>query len=153
MPYQGGIRLKLLNLIEADLEAKLYCKDVILNMPTAPPAATKIPAAYVTITTGTTEGITSEEKEEEMRLSVILFVRSDANVDRVKLEALDRTEEVIQDLQKDADFTAIASLIDVENWDGGPLALASYGLEGQITPPLGAIRVDVRITFLYTAFN
>jgi hypothetical protein len=153
MAYDGGKRLKILNLVKAALEAKLFFKDVSLQMPVSPPTATTVPSAFVALGTGTMQGVTNKEKDEEMKFELILFVRSDKNVDRVKVEAIDRAEEAIQDLQTDADFEAIASLIDVEGYDPGPLALVNYGFDWQILPPLGVVRLDVRVTFTYTAFN
>jgi hypothetical protein len=154
MSYNGlERRLKVFNLIERALESKTYFRQVKLQMPTAPPTATEVPSAYVALGSGTGEGFTNKEKDEELRAAVILFVRSEKDVDRVKLEALGKAEEVLMDLQTDADFEAVASLIDVDAYDAGPLALLSYGLDIQVLPPFGAIRLDVRVTFSYTAIN
>jgi hypothetical protein len=154
MAYEGGKRLKIINLVKEALEAKLYFKRVFLQMPTSPPSGIDLPAAYVTLAPATLEGITNKEKQEEMQLAVILFVRADKNVDRVKVEGIDRTEEAIQDLQTNADFEEIASMIDVYSYDPGPLALAQYGLENfDVLPPLGVVRLDVRVTFIYQGFN
>ena len=154
MPYDGlEKRLKIYNLVQAALEAKTFFRTVHLQVPAAPPTSTELPSAYIAIGSGTSVGFTNKEKDEDARFAVILFVRSDQDVDRAKLEALGRAEEVLMDLQTDTDFEAVASLIDVDTYDGGPLALVSYGLEGLIAPPIGAIRLDVRVTFSYTAIN
>ena len=153
MAYDRGIRLKLLNLVKEALEAKLYFKGVYLQMPESQPTVTSTPSAFVALAPSTMSGVTNKEKDEEMGIALILFVRADKNVDRVKLEAIDRAEEAIQDLQTDADFQAIASMIDVDGYDPGPLALGVYGFDWQILPPMGVVRLDVRITFIYTAFN
>lgn len=154
MAYDGlERRLKVFNLLEAALVAKLYFKEVYLQMPVSPPTAKDIPSAYITLTGATSEGFTEKEKDEEMRVAVILFVRSDKNVDRVKIEALSRAEEALMDLQTDADFTAVASMIDMDNYDAGPIALASYGFDFQVLPPLGVVRLEMRITLAYMAFN
>ena len=154
MPYDGlERRLKVYNLLETALKSKLFFKSVRLQMPVNPPTATECPNAYVALTDGTSEGFTEKEKDEEMRVAVILFVRSDKNVDRAKIEALGRAEEVLMDLQTDADFMSVASMIDLDNYDAGPIALAVYGFDFQVLPPMGVIRLNFRITLSYTAIN
>lgn len=153
MAYTAGVRLKILNLVKTALEGKHFFDNVKLQMPASPPTATECPAAFVALGTGTMQGVTNKEKDEEMTLAVILFVRADKDIDREKLVAIDKAEEVLQDLQTNTAFTAIASLIDVDSYDPGPMALGTYGFDWQILPPLGVVRLDVRVTFTYTAFN
>lgn len=154
MPYDGGRRLKLVNLVADVLKKKLFFDDVKFQLPVQPPSlAERGVEAYIALGPETIGGITNEEVDSQFRLSVILFMRQNVNIDLWKLEIIDKAHEQIMSLQNDANFQAVATTIDVDTIDPGPLALATYGLEFAIIPPSGVLRLDVRILLTYQAIT
>ena len=152
MAYDGGRRLKLVNLVADILKKKLFFDDVKFQLPVSPPSlAERGVEAYLALGAETISGVTNSEVDSQFRLSVILFMRQNKNIDLWKLEIIDQAHEQIMSLQTDANFLAIASTIDVDTIDPGPLALQAYGLDLQIVPPSGVIRLDVRILLTYQA--
>ena len=151
MAFEDKKRSTIYNLILEALRSKLYFKRVLGQMPAEPPTSHDSPQAYVALLPETMEGITNKERLSNFRVAVILLVRAKQDVDLSKLEALDVAEAAINNLQTDAAFTAVASLIHVQTVDPGPLALAVFGLDWTVLPPFGVVRIDVNTEFIYQA--
>ena len=153
MPFDKKVRTTIYNLVVEALRAKPYFKAVKAQLPESQPSGLDDPQAFVALLPELIEGITNKERESNFRLAVILFVRAEEDVDLAKLEALDEAEQAINNLQTSADFTAIASLIHVQNVDHGPLSLSVFGLDWSIMPPFGVTRIDVNVNFIYPAID
>ncbi len=153
MPFQDKIRSTIYNLVGEALREKLYFKAVKLQMPDADPTQFDSPSAFLALLPETMEGITNKERLSSFRIAVILLVRAEKDVDLCKLEALDVAERAINNLQTDARYTSVGSLIHIQTVDPGPLALAVYGLDWQILPPFGVVRLDVLAEFIYQAID
>lgn len=153
MPFASGVRLKLLHLVKDALNKQNFFKAVNFQMPTTQPTALDVPQAWIALGVESMSGHTALEKDSEFRMSVIIFVRAEGDVDLAKVEAMDEAEEELMSLQINSDFQAIASMIDVETADYGPVALQAYGLDLSVTPPFGVVRLDVVVTFSYEAIS
>lgn len=153
MAFEKRKRRTVYNLVHGALEGKPYFKKVHRQLPVSPPAAGDDPQAFLALLPETNEGITNKESEANFRIAVILFVRGEQDIDLVKLEAQDEAEQAINNLQTDTDFQAVASLIQIERTDPGPLALNVFGLNWVILPPFGVLRMDVRVSIIYEAFD
>lgn len=152
MPYQAGRRIKLMNLVADVLKKKLYFGDVSFQLPTSPPSLQGGGVkAHIALGPETIAGITDREVDSEFRLSVILFVRTNKDIDLFKCEAIDKAHESIMSLQTDAAFQAVATMIEVDTIDPGPLSLSVYGLDFSVEPPSGVVRFDVRVSLTYQA--
>ncbi len=153
MAYGGAVRIQIYNLVAEALESILYFKQVHKQMPTSPPTAHDNPQAFLALLPETMAGITNKERESDFQMAVILFVHAEKNIDEAKLEGIAKAENVINNLQTDATFESIASIIHVQTTDPGPLALSVFGLDWQVLPPLGVVRMDVLAQFIYQAFD
>lgn len=152
MAYEGGRRLKLVNLVAEVLKKKLFFSDVNFQLPVTPPSlADRGVEAYIALGPENISGVTAQEVDSQFRLSVILFMRKNEDIDLWKLEIIDQAHEQLMSLQTDADFQTIASTIDVDTIDPGPLALQAYGLDFVVLPPSGVLRLDTRILLTYQA--
>jgi hypothetical protein len=157
MAYEGERRITIYNLIASALSAKLYFGAVKKQLPETAPANIDTlegkPQAFVALLPETIAGITNKEREADMRVAIVLFVRAEKDVDLEKLRAQNVAERAINNLQTDANFTAVGSLIHVQNIDPGPLALSVFGLDWAVLPPFGVVRLDVLANFIYQAID
>lgn len=153
MAYEGQKRVTIYNLVAEELAKKLFFKKVKKQLPPSDPSGLEDPQAYLALLPETIEGFTNKERLSSFRMAVVLFVRAETDVDLAKLDAIDKAENAINNLQTNASFEAVGSLIHVRNIDPGPLALAVFGLDWEIRPPFGVVRLDVEVEFIYQAID
>lgn len=153
MAYEGERFVKIYNLVATALAEKLYFKQVKKQLPATPPTGLDCPQAFVALLPETIEGITNKEREASFKIAVILFVRAEKDVDVEKLKARNVAEQTINNLQTDSRHEAIGSIIHVSSIDYGPLALSVWGLQWEVLPPFGVVRMDVDANFIYQAMD
>ena len=147
-----GVRRKIIKLIEAKLADRMYFRSVTLGPPSPTfPQGHETPSVYLTREVETMTPLTNEQKNSTFPIEIIALVESASELELEKADAQDEIEEALMELQTEASFAALATMISVDSADGSPAALARIGLDVQVLPPFGLIRVSAEIDFRYDA--
>ena len=148
--FVSGIRRKILQVALDVFRDNNYFLDVGARYPGYQlPDPTNVPSVYLARSNESPAWRTNKEAETDFPWSAFGFIFAEKDVELAKVDLQDQMELTIISLMTNTTFTAIADLVEINFIDPGPLALTQFGVEVEIQPPMGVIRMDVRTQFLY----
>jgi len=150
LTYEDKNRATIFNLLHEAFENDPYFQAVESGIPVPPPTSS-LPAVHLVLGLERPTALTNEEQKSDMNINAFVFVQSSDKLEIAKAEAVDVAHNRIMSLFNDSAFLAVAIQIHVDTIDPRVTALQEIGIDLPIEPPFGAVRLDVRVEFDYTA--